>query len=490
VLVDDRVALLHGDSYRLLDLLGPSSVDAVVCDPPYGLKFMGNGWDSDQGPAFDAEFWRRVLEALKPGGHLLAFCGTRTYHRMAVAIEDAGFEIRDSLHWHYGSGFPKSMNVSKAIGRATDADPVELPHPTNACPGGSWCHCDERSERAQSGATKHPPHFDWPPGSEAAAWEGWGTALKPAHEPIVLARKPLDGTVAASVLAHGTGALNVDGCRVGNDGGTRTPEGGRPNYKNNVYGRGMGGAAPVPAGQGRWPANVIFSHADECQVIAEVDNPGPGEDLRSPTGHRENDRGGEWGLKQGSIAGCVVPPGRRAIYACVPWCPVRELDRQSGKTKGGGKRPGGFAETGQPNGDGRPCAREYPDYGGASRFFYCPKPNRKERDAGLEHLAAATGGEMTDRKDGSKGLENPRAGAGRKGGALNRHPTCKPIALMRWLCRLVTPPDGVVLDPFAGSGTTGIAAVAEGFKFVGVEMTDEYLPYLVGRIENALKENK
>lgn len=496
ILTDPRVALLHGDSRRLLDVLGEGSVDAVVTDPPYGLGFMGKTWDAaEHGPAFDSEFWAVVLRVLKPGGYLLAFGGTRMYHRMACAIEDAGFEIRDSLHWMYGSGFPKSLDVSKAIGRSLDVEPVETPHPTNACPGGQWCKCDERDERSQSGSTKHPPHRDWPADSEPARWDGWGTALKPAHEPIILAQKPRAGTFAANVLEHGVGGLNIDGCRVG-----RT-EGDRYEYHLNNAPESAGSIncydRPAPAG--RWPANVLLSHADECVEIGVVAT--PAEDLRGLIGKIPNDRG-KWGTKEGAVAGSVVPAGKRAVYACAPWCPVRELDRQSGKSKGGkrkggGKRPGGFAEIGKPRGDGKPCAAEHDDAGGASRYFqtfapfrYQAKPNRRERDAGLEHLAAATGGEATDRKDGSAGLENPRADAGRNGGAKNRHPTVKSVALMRWLCRLVTPPGGVVLDPFAGSGTTGIAALAEGFKFVGVELTDEYLPYLEGRIRHALKGDK
>jgi hypothetical protein len=393
-LVHPRAVLFEGDCLRVLGRLGAGTVGAVVTDPPYELGFMGKGWDAS-GIAFSVDLWREVLRVLKPGSHLLAFGAPRTYHRMACAIEDAGFEIRDSLHWMYGTGFPKSLN-----GRRHAED----------CP------------------VTHGASVDCVTGYECPSY---GTALKPGHEPIVLARKPLEGTVAANVAAYGTGALNIDGCRLEGQG--------KPNgVKTSTAEVGFeGGFKTVPTGLdglGRWPANVLL---DE-DAAAELD---------AQSGDRTNHARKDGRIKTGvSRAGASFSVGTIAA------------DR--------------FAPT---------------DSGGASRFFYVAKPSRRERDLGCEHLPAKSGGEATDREDGSKGTENPRAGAGRTGGARNFHPTVKPVELMRYLCRLVTPPGGVVLDPFTGSGTTGMAALLEGFGFVGVEREPEYLEIAKARVSHALE---
>lgn len=357
-------SLIEGDCVEALRKFGNNRFDSSVSDPPYELGFMGKSWDTS-GIAFSVDLWRELLRVLKPGGHLLAFGGTRTYHRMTCAIEDAGFEVRDSLHWFYGTGFPKSLNVG----------------------------------------------------------EGRGTALKPGHEPIVLARKPLIGTVAANVLAHGTGVLNIDACRIGTEDtrkerGTTTP------------GFNMAPGAVCGSEIGRWPANVLL---DE-HAAAELD--------------------------------------------------AQSGERSSGLMKAGQKRAGrsGVA-LGVMAGD--VTTTTYGDSGGASRFFYVAKPSRAERDLGCAHLPVKTGGEATDREDGSAGTQSPRAGAGRKGGARNFHPTVKPIDLMRYLVRLVTPPGGTVLDPFSGSGTTGIAARLEGLQFLGIEREPEYATIAAARIAGA-----
>lgn len=363
-------SLIEGDCVRVLRAFGANRFDSIVTDPPYELGFMGKAWDG-QGIAFSVELWREVLRVLKPGGHLLAFGGTRTYHRQTCAIEDAGFEIRDSLHWLYGTGFPKSKTENSGM------------------PAGT------------------------------------GTALKPAHEPVVLARKPLIGTIAANVLAHGTGALQIDACRIATGeriaafGSPKQSSGGimngtetaREQFKQNVA--------------GRWPANVLFD-----------------EDAAA------------------------------------------ELDAQSGITKSSAavRKNGAFKSVAK----GAELPHDthgHADSGGASRFFYVAKPSRAERDRGCEHLPARSGGEATDREDGSAGVDNPRAGAGRTGGAKNHHPTVKPITLMRYLVRLITPPGGCVLDPFTGSGTTGIAARLEGYDFVGVEREAEYATIAAARIQ-------
>ena len=336
-----RYNIRVGDSRDVLRELAPCSVDACVTDPPYELGFMGKGWDKS-GVANDATMWRLVFDALKPGAHLVAFSGTRTYHRMACAIEDAGFEIRDQLAWTYGSGFPKSRNV-----------------------GG-----------------------------------GWGTALKPAWEPICFARKPLEGTVVTNVLAHGTGAINVDGCRVET---SDTLGGGayakNPTERGQMWGEDAGnswrrgGAGEFVQPTGRFPANLLHDGSDEVLALFP-DSKGQQGDVRGSEPSRTGDKGtncyGEYGR---------VPAAKRG------------------------------------------------DSGSAARFFYCAKASKADRTEG------------------------------------NDHPTVKPTELMRWLCRLVTPTGGLILDPFTGSGSTGRGALLEGFRFFGIEQAESYAAIAERRIQ-------
>jgi len=382
-----------------------SSVDSIVTDPPYGLSFMGKNWDHG---VPGVPFWTEALRVLKPGGHLLAFGGSRTYHRLACAIEDAGFEIRDQIQWIYGSGFPKSMDVSKAIDKAAGAERTEILGPkaghenfvgrdnmkslregTMSQEGGfarPWMSDPEAVERA---------HHSYAPATDSARqWSGWGTALKPAHEPIVMARKPLgESTVAANVLAHGTGAINVDGCRVVIDPKVDDPRlGGKGDWSSdkmakNVYEGGYAGERVGSSPLGRWPANVIHDGSEE--VVSLFPRTGPS-NVRPPTGKplfATSGRAVEWN------ANSVMDTVERGV-----------------------------------NDNG----------GSAARFFYCAKASKSDRGEG------------------------------------NNHPTVKPCDLMRYLCRLVTPPGGVVLDPFAGSGSTGKAAALEGFHFVGIEKDEKY----------------
>jgi DNA modification methylase len=420
-----------GDCLVLLKSLPDNSVDAVVTDPPYELGFMGKKWDAS-GIAYNVDLWREVLRVLKPGGHLLSFGGTRTYHRMTCAIEDAGFEIRDSLHWMYGTGFPKSLNISKAIDNAAGVEREVIganKWASNAgAPGGNHVYV----------AQTHSLVDTAPSTVEAKQWDGWGTALKPGHEPIVLARKPLIGTVATNVLAHGTGGLNIDGSRIGiqtfDDYGRSSARADGSIHNGSSHDElkfGYGTDKQQNSSDlGRWPANVIL---DE-DAAAELDQ---------QSGVSKS-TGGQNGNKNGI--------GSSGIY---------------GKYQGVVK-------------DGDPGLG---DTGGASRFFYVAKPSRKERDAGCEQLPLKSAGEVTGgREEGSAGLDNPRAGAGRTSGARNFHPTVKPIALMRHLVKLITPPNGVVLDPFLGSGTTGCAAVLEGFRFMGFDLTEDYLRIAEARI--------
>jgi len=372
--------LIHGDCLEVLAGMESESCHSCVTDPPYELGFMGKAWDGT-GIAYNVNVWREVLRVLKPGGHLIAFGGSRTYHRLAVAVEDAGFEIRDQGLWLYGSGFPKSLDVSKAIDKAAGVEREDLgPHP-------NWR--EGKLDNGQSmGRVPNEARITAPATPDAIKWNGWGTALKPAHEPFVIGRKPFSGTVAANVLEHGTGALNVDGCRVGDEeiktqGGDKFP---------GVFGKYKTCAESTHTG--RFPANLIHD-GSEPVVMA---------------------------------------------------------------------------------------------LGPESRYFYCAKASRAEREAGLEHLEPATGAEACDRTEGSAGLDNPRAGAGRTASTVrNIHPTVKPLSLMRYLVRLVTPPGGTVLEPFAGSGTTLVACVHEGFGAIGIELTEDYLPIINGRVAHAEK---
>jgi site-specific DNA-methyltransferase (adenine-specific) len=358
----------YGDLFHVLPTLDAESIDACVTDPPYELGFMGKRWDAS-GVTNRPETWAAVYRVLKPGAHLLAFGGTRTFHRMTCAIEDAGFEIRDCLSWLYGQGFPKSLNL----------------------PGGR------------------------------------GTALKPSWEPIILARKPVQGTVAQNVEKHGTGAINIDACRVGSEtivssGWTgmdarRFREGTRPEDYSTRQ--------DPSAHAGRWPANVLL---DE-EAAAMLDE-------------QTGDVGGGFGTRGSG------PLDGRIAYA--------------------------LPEQGQIVGFG--------DSGGASRFYYVAKPSREERDYGCHAEARRSAGECTGRADGSAGLASPRAGASRTSGARNFHPTVKPVELMRWLVNLVTPIGGIVLDPFTGSGTTGMACRYEQRRFVGIEREAEYVEIAKARI--------
>ena len=407
------------------------SIDSIVSDPPYGIDFMGKGWDHGV-PC--VEFWKEAIRVAKPGAYLLAFGGTRTFHRLTVAIEDAGWEIRDCVMWVYGSGFPKSHDVSKSIDKAAGIereDKFEGSFERHAGPTGNK-KCDKCGKWLVSGSPCQCPRPQDAPQSEAAAqWEGWGTALKPAWEPIIVARKPFVGTVAANVLVHGTGAINIDACRVGDTVETwpkTRSYGGGTEYAfthtaNGVVNSQSTGAVPA----GRWPANLIHDGSDE--VTAGF-----------PHLHGSGNK---------SDIGTGVDAGYDASSYEISY-------------------------------NGR-ANRDYGSKGGsATRFFYCAKASKADRDEGCEgmptHDIYSEAKPCADRDNIKQGQMH------------NNHPTVKPTALMRYLCKLVTPLNGIILDPFMGSGSTGKAATLERFNFIGIDLNAEYVAIAQARIDAATKQ--
>jgi site-specific DNA-methyltransferase (adenine-specific) len=412
--------LINADCIEAMKAMPDNSVDSIVTDPPYELGFMGKSWDAS-GIAFNIEVWREALRVIKPGGHLIAFSGSRTYHRMAVAIEDAGFQIRDQIMWVYGSGFPKSHNIEKAINKVDGVEFLEKPASgvgfMNAEGAGGYNTTINQLEQVGESTER------------AAQWQGWGTALKPAHEPMVLARKPLEGTVANNVLNFGVGGLNIDGSRVGSEGGTKLVEGDFVPVpeEEKVYGLGHKNYAfgkPVE-GLGRFPANFIHDGSDEVVGLFP--------DTGSAKAARSGPRGGK-----------VLHDG------------------------GWDKSLEGFwpADTG----------------GSAARFFYCAKASKRDRNEGLDGFEAKR--DHDGRADGGVGGDNPRNRT--NNAKLNHHPTVKPVTLMQYLVRLVTPPNGIVLDPFMGSGSTGKACAYEGFDFIGIDQSAEYVAIAQARIDFAV----
>lgn len=478
--------VIQADCIEVMRCLPKSSVDAIVTDPPYGIGFMGREWDVFAHQRFQAwmtNWATEVHRILKPGGHLLAFGGTRTHHRLACAIEDAGFEIRDSLLWLYGSGFPKSLDVSKAIDKAAGAarevvGRYAVPPDSDAGNAGEVI----RSEEAEGGfggsitAGRKGTPITAPATPEAVEWEGWGTALKPSHEPIVVARKPLIGTVIENVLEHGTGGINVDGCRV--EGAKASGSGSPPLRFGGANSRPFHetaeptGGAHFDTSQGRWPANVVLSHLEECAPVGIKKVK-----IVGATAHQKHHGKGEI-LNPGD--GKAEHPGYRdedgtetvEAWECAPGCPVAALDAQSGTLTSGfmaaGTEREGLGYQGRLG--NRVRNDTHGDSGGASRFFYCAKTSRAERNAGLE------GFDEADTREWRTGNAPPnidhRVPDKR---AANVHPTVKPISLMRWLLRLVTPPGGLVLDPFGGSGTTTCAAALEGIDCVLIERESRYV---------------
>ena len=506
------VTLHTGDSRQILRTLPENSVDAIVTDPPYGLEFMGNEWDAPwksagagfskpgigeraiKWPSFSStkaygnsnptcsvcggrargekkcecetpqwkpigkrrnpdneglpsdvtssgmasqmkllQEWNQAwatecLRILKPGGHLLAFSGSRTYHRLAAAVEDAGFEIRDQIMWVYGSGFPKSHNISKALDKMAGEEPEIVGVSPN------WR--ESKRNREQFGSMEvrgeNAGLITKPSSDEAKKWEGWGTALKPSHEPIVVARKPVEGTVAENIRKWGVGGLNIDGCRVEfeseEDKKESTEKNQHADFDSTMGGNQVYGDYSMLKPQnynppGRWPANLM--HDGSQEVL----------DLFPETGKSQGGRSGNSKAYEGGF--------KMEHY--------------------GDKKPGFF------------------DSGSAARFFYCPKASKRDRNEGCENIESKP---FTTSQPYGEGAEARAEGNAR--GNPNNHPTVKPTELMRYLCRLVTPPGGTVLDPFLGSGSTGKAAVIEGFSFIGIDLSPEYTAIAKARINHAL----
>jgi site-specific DNA-methyltransferase (adenine-specific) len=377
----------------------------------------------------------------------------------------AGFEIRDSIGWVYGSGFPKSLDVSKAINKAAgveyEAKPASGVGFMNASDDGYNTTLNQLSQVGESTP-------------EAKKWQGWGTALKPALEPIVVARKPLIGTVAENVLTHGTGGLNIDASRIGTETITTTNgKGFSGSFEGGVNNN--GGATH----QGRWPANLILSHTESCQPTGKTIKSKTGAGKRTATfGTQDTQSGGDG---SGGWSGYEY---ETEVYECVEGCPVKTLDEQSGTSKSpavgsvtktkprhSGSMSGAFNHSDEGMGNG------YGDSGGASRFFYVAKASKRDRNEGLEDMPLRKSDQRSDKAAGIWAeMEAPKQ---------NFHPTVKPTALMQYLVKLVTPPGGTVLDPFTGSGSTGKAAILEGFDFIGIELTEDYWPIIERRLKHA-----
>lgn len=490
--------LSHGDCIELMRAGKAEKIDAIVCDPPYGIEFMGKTWDSPkrmvgeatgisggfQGiPAgvprpdmsktdpllfqeWCAAWGAEALRVLKPGGHIMAFGGTRMFHRLIAGLEDAGFEIRDTLMWIYGSGFPKGDNIEKGINKHYGVEFESVPNGVTSGILGATNEWNDCHNKLVQVGESHP---------DALPWRDWNTNLKPAYEPIVLARKPrrIPGKRAGTtkkantvqcVLEHGTGAINIGACRVGSEQMVNPPGMAAWNSYRHDGGYQETDEVEATVAEGRWPANVILTHHPLCE--------GTGEDVVVPGDARVNvvlDGTREAGFVNiGAESGEGTPNGQ--VYGdqtverwvCHEDCPVRIMDQQAPRAGAIARVTGNQKATTGESGiydhfDPKPGGGVFHGDGlaGASRFFYCAKASPSERKAGL--------------------------------GGRNIHPTVKPIALMEYLCRLVTPEGGLVLDPFMGSGTTGIAALRQGFKFVGMEQDADFLATAQARINHYIE---
>jgi site-specific DNA-methyltransferase (adenine-specific) len=507
-----RYHLVNGDCLDVLRTIPDCSVDSIVDDPPAGIFFMGAAFDSDRGGrdnwiAWMTEICRESLRVLKPGGYLVCWELPRTSHWTATAVEDAGFEIRDVITHVFGSGFPKSLNLSLAIdkkdGLLADRQVVHQytagGNAGTSCAekGGTYSVGVENSPAVQlaitRGATEKSRKFD-----------GVGTAMKPASEQWIVARKPLIGTLVDNALMHGTGGLQIDACRVTTD--WNEPD--RPeSWKRSGNSEAPGDASMLGTGgtgiqchpMGRWPANFCLTHDAECRCVGAESSTTPvinrftdgAKPFGDGAGHPYESSGGE--------------SSSQLVYDCVPGCPVKLLDEQSGESSCNGPVEHRHSDPNFKNtvyglgmGGTESVTNRHADSGGASRFFntfewqpelddpfiYLAKPSTAEREIGCENLPKRSAGEMTGgREDDSDAQNCPRTGAGRgSGGRHNHHPTLKSIALMTHLIKLVTPPGGITLSRFLGSGTDACAAVLSGFRCIGIEKEPDYFEIAKARV--------
>jgi len=521
--------IICGNNIELLKQYPDNYFDSIVTDAPYGLGkepnavdlmkdwvekgyheisgtgFMGKDWD-----AFVPQplFWKEAFRVLKHGGHVLSFFGTRTYDWGVMAMRFAGFEVRDTITWHYGSGFPKSHNISKALDKLEGAEREII--------GKNENHRERNNPMAEM-LNLSNGNITAPSTESAKQWDGWGSALKPASEPIVLARKPLEKglSIAENIIKWGVGGINIHGCRI-NTNGESWQRDNNVEYRieNNIPStKSMlcnGNGAFVNSNpQGRFPANVIFSHHEDCVCNGTKKVKGSNSKPQDIGKGREGDfTNGIYGAKQSKVVTSHTDnDGNEEVedWDCVEDCPIRILDEQSGVSKSSNAKRtrNTIGSFGMPN-DNTP---EYSDKGGASRFFYTAKSSKGERNKGLDGFEVKEKPDnyimpkLTCSECGSKRVDSSNSlvcGCNGKthyeeqnslesknnlaGGNKNFHPTVKPIKLMQYLVRLITPPNGIVLDPFNGSGTTGIAAKLEGFNYVGLELDPEYCKISEARI--------
>lgn len=496
---DADVTIHWGNCLDVLKGMEDESVDSVVTDPPYGLGdaradyivdalqlwasgerdhipagkgFMGKSWDAFVPPP---AVWDECYRVLKPGGHMLVFAGSRTIDLMGLSVRMAGFEIRDSITWIYAQGFPKSLDVAKAIDKMAGVEFKEEP-----ASGVGFMNAEGEGGY---NVTKNKPTRVGESTEEAQKWKGWGTALKPASEPILVARKPLsEKNVALNVLKHGTGAINIDASRV-----TARDSFGGGAKGTSGFAEGYDGDGWVAGSDlGRFPANVLFQHADDCVLIGEIEDSYVINRTEDWTGFGQTERPDYESNGQTAKVG---------VYECVEGCPVAELNAQSGTSKSTASIRRNNSGMGIHDSEKGTFGKGdvfggFNDTGGASRFFFVAKANKKDRNEGL--------GEVEERGKVFNGKSE--TGAGKAEGSVedkfstapqkNFHPTVKPTSLMKYLVEMVTPVGGVVLDPFTGSGSTGKAAVQAGVGFIGIEMTEEYIPIIIGRMSHEIQKRK
>ena len=468
-----RYKVVHGDCIEIMQqMCGNDSIDAIVTDPPAGISFMGRAWDGDKGGRKQWIAWmtgvaEECLRVLKPGGHAFVWALPRTSHWTATAWEDAGFDLRDCVYHMFGSGFPKSRDIGKAIDTEAGAKRKVIglqPWTNSKMVAGQGISGLKQagSFAGEYGGERVNVPITVPATAEAKQWEGWGTALKPAVECWWLLRKPLsEKTVASNVLKHGTGGINIDGCRI--EGKPRDPGFVNPTERGDGWGMQRPGLVGATQPQGRWPANVLLSHHEDCECVGtkRVGSGSPG------ISNGEFCDGVAEGYKRPNKSsfthkepGHIKTKGEEEVEACVCHedCPIRILDEQSGVAGNHDQVKKQTKSESNSRGDFAGIDKEFPFYsdkGGASRFFYQAKSAKKERNFGMPE------------------------------GEKNVHPTLKPLTLMRYLIRLVTPPGGIVLDPFLGSGSTVLAAMLEDVDCIGCEKDDEYYPIAQQRCDYA-----